>query len=70
MADPKITGDYFRNIISVIQANIEMLELERIEHGRIMKFILGINRNLRTRNRQLDYYKNLLLQYIKDGRAI
>jgi len=70
MGNPQATGDYFRNIIRVIEDNIIMLQGEAQTYGKIRKFLLGINRNLQKRRRQRDYYKNLLDEYIKDGRAI
>jgi len=69
MGNPKVMGDYLRNIINHIVENIDMLESEKKVYGKFMRFVLGINRNLKRRNRQLDYYDNLLEEYIKDGRA-
>jgi len=70
MANPQQMGDYLRNIINHIDENIDMLETEKELYGKFMRFVLGINRNLRRRKRQLEYYENLLEEYIKDGRAI
>ena len=45
----KIMGDYFRNIISKMELRLMHLEDAKKRHGRIIKFILGINRNIRKR---------------------
>lgn len=68
-SNKKATGDYYRNIIQVISTNIVILHDERQKYGRFLQFVKGINRNLRDRKRQLNYYENLLSEYIKEGRA-
>ena len=66
----KDMGDYFRNIIELIADNIENLERDKIRYGRFFQFVLGINRNLRIRNAQLDHYEDKLKRYIKEGWAV
>ncbi len=66
----KEMGDYFRRIIDLIAHNIEQLEQDRIKYGRFMRFVTGINKNIRIRNQQLDHYTEKLAKYIKDGWAL
>lgn len=70
MDDRQQLGDYFRNIISTIEGNVENLEKERIKYGRFRRFVTGIDKNLIQRRRDLRYYVNLLEEYKKAGSAI
>ena len=63
-------GDFFRNIISRMELKLMQLEDARKRHGRIIKFVLGINRNIRKRKIQILHYQNILNRYIKHGWAV
>ncbi len=69
MINRKETGDYYRNIISVLRKNLESLENDRIRYGRFRRIISGIDKNIENRRRQLFYYENQLLEYINNGYA-
>jgi len=66
----KIMGDFFREIIASMELNLMLLEAARKRHGRILKFVLGINRNIRKRKMQISHYQNILKRYIKQGWAV
>ena len=66
----KQQGDYYRNIIDELVTNIKQLEADRKRYGRFMKFIKGINRNLRIRKQQLFYYEDTLAKAISEKWAV
>ena len=66
----KIMGDFFREIISRMELRLMQLEDARKRHGRILKFVLGINRNIRKRKLQIKHYQNILNRYIRQGWAV
>lgn len=68
--DKKEQGDYFRNIISVLEKNLESLQSEKNKYSRFPRFIKGISFNIWNRKRQIKGYQKTLNRYIKDGYAI
>ena len=62
-------GDYYRKIISDLNINLQRLQDDKVKYGRIMRFVRGINRNIRTRKQQIKYYQRTLDKAIKDGWA-
>ena len=69
-ANKKKQGDYYRKMILEIETNLMRLKDDRIRYGRFMRFVRGINRNIRNRERQIKHYKKILDKAVKDGRAI
>lgn len=69
MSNRSETGDYYRRIIKLLEYNIESLENERIKYGRFKRFVKGIDKNLKSRRKDLEYYNNLLNDYIKNDWA-
>jgi hypothetical protein len=59
----KETTKYYENIISLIENNVKLLEIELKEGGFFARFI--IRRNLKRRKMQLKYYRELLNEYKK-----
>lgn len=69
MANKKEITAYIENIIDIIAENIKSLEKEKIKYGKFIQFVKGIDRNLKQRRKDFDYYVNLLNEYRKNGIA-
>ena len=57
------TTTHFENIISLIENNVKLLEIELKDAS--FFFRIGIKRNLRRRKSQLKYYRELVDEYKK-----
>lgn len=69
MADKEQMGDFLRNIIEIISENLANLEKEKVKYGKFRQYVTGINKNIEKRQKDLDYYVNLYVEYKKDGLA-